>query len=847
MARRSKKSFLLIIIQLILFLVASLIYINFYSESKSNRNLNSAQYYENIVLDSFIKTRYWLKKVNEEHQVNDDITIIGIDDKTQEWFGKFGNATWSARIPYDANLQYLQRYFPPQLLAFDIMFKSDSGVFQSEHDLRNISADPEKLKVLIKQLKVYSEELDRIKPKTMLEMSSLIAEQGEYLMAFALGNLQSPPPSEVKLPEVPVISAYNLEEQEAYYNFPVSKFQSEDYYTWSFEELYGDDPEYPDEELGTALPYLQENAVDIKKVFDVPEDYTFLPKASLISPNFIDMVDLAFINVRRDEDGIVRRAPLVLGTKYKSLKDKKLNEIFLPSMALKVCMTSLGLSNENVEVYFGKYVQLKSDKVDIRIPIDSHGRMRLNFDSNAFDFNYVSFKDINEFGMALSTKGEKAFKGNFKNKLQQLRESLNGKICLVGLTATGNSDSGPTSLSPNTSYVYAHATAINSILNQSFLIPASDKRTLLVLFFAFVLVSIFGTQIRLRYFAISIVFVLGIILSYCFFSMYFSINYYPTLYLITTVLVSSSIILLVRYFTEEKEKALIRKMFSTMVSEDVLTYMDENPESFSLSGQRAHATMMFSDVAGFTSISEGLSPEKLVLLLNKYLNPMTEIIMGHNGYIDKYEGDAIMAEWGVPYPNEKHATLACYSCLDQLAKLDEIREELFTEFGYEIYIRLGVNSGFVSAGNMGSTDRFSYTVMGDAVNLAARLEPTNKIYGTDVMIGETTYDLAKEDIDARLLDKVVVVGKKEAIRVYELLARKGELSDSKKKFVLHYEKGLQLHEERLWDEAIEEFEAALKIEPEDTASQVMIGRNKEYKQNPPGESWQGEYVRKSKD
>jgi len=133
------------------------------------------------------------------------------------------------------------------------------------------------------------------------------------------------------------------------------------------------------------------------------------------------------------------------------------------------------------------------------------------------------------------------------------------------------------------------------------------------------------------------------------------------------------------------------------------------------------------------------------------------------------------------------------------------------------------------------------------VNLAARLEPTNKVYGTDIMIGEKTYELAKDDIEARLLDKVVVVGKKEAIKVYELLARKGDLSEGQKKLVEHYEKGLSLHEDRKWDEAISEFEKALEIEVNDQASKVMLERVKEYKSNPPGPEWRGEYVRKSKD
>ena len=259
------------------------------------------------------------------------------------------------------------------------------------------------------------------------------------------------------------------------------------------------------------------------------------------------------------------------------------------------------------------------------------------------------------------------------------------------------------------------------------------------------------------------------------------------------------------------------------------------------------ATIMFSDVAGFTSISEGLAPEKLVQLLNKYLTPMTDIILESGGYVDKYEGDAIMAEWGVPFPNDRHATLACWAVLDQLKKLDEIREDLYEEFGYRLNVRMGVNSGEVAAGNMGSENRFSYTVMGDAVNLSARLEPTNKVYGTTAMIGEKTYELAKDDIETRLLDKVVVVGKKESIRVYELIAKKGEWTDDQKKVAAHYEKGRELHENRCWDDAIAEFNAALEVNPEDSASKVLIKRIEGYKVESPPEHWKGEYVRTSKD
>ena len=152
MSGRSQKSFLLIKLQLIIFIITSLFYIFFYSESRSDRNLNTAQYYEHIIRDSFIKVRYWLKKRNGDIQANENITIIGIDDKSQEWFGKFGNATWSTRIPYDANLRYLQKYFPPKCLSFDIIFRSDTGVFQNAHGLNDISSDPEKLKKIIRYL-----------------------------------------------------------------------------------------------------------------------------------------------------------------------------------------------------------------------------------------------------------------------------------------------------------------------------------------------------------------------------------------------------------------------------------------------------------------------------------------------------------------------------------------------------------------------------------------------------------------------------------------------------------------------------------------------------------------------
>ena len=257
--------------------------------------------------------------------------------------------------------------------------------------------------------------------------------------------------------------------------------------------------------------------------------------------------------------------------------------------------------------------------------------------------------------------------------------------------------------------------------------------------------------------------------------------------------------------------------------------------------------MMFSDVAGFTSISEDLSAEKLVLLLNEYLTPMTEIILNHRGYVDKYEGDAIMAEWGVPYANERHASLACFAALDQQKKLAEIRDDLEQRYGHRLTVRMGINSGRVSAGNMGSERQMQYTVMGDAVNQAARFEPACKDYGINIMMGESTYELAKDDIEGRLLDKIIVKGKTVAIKIYELVARKGELDEKDLEALRLYEEALKIHWDRKFDEALQKLDAVLEILPQDGPALALKTRIDAYLENPPPEDWSGEYIRTSKD
>jgi adenylate cyclase len=277
----------------------------------------------------------------------------------------------------------------------------------------------------------------------------------------------------------------------------------------------------------------------------------------------------------------------------------------------------------------------------------------------------------------------------------------------------------------------------------------------------------------------------------------------------------------------------------------VLRYLEENPGSFSLSGTRTEATMFFSDVAGFTSISESITPEQLAELLNRYLSPMTQIIMDHEGYVDKYEGDAIMAEWGVPFPMSDHASQACRAALEQMKKLEELRPVLKEEYGHELHVRMGINTGSVTAGNMGSESRFQYTVMGDAVNQASRYEGANKGYGTCIMIGESTRHAIGSEFEVRLLDLLVVKGKTHPIKVYELMGLAGEVSESRCKVRELYEQALNLHWDRRFDAAIELLEQAQEILPDEASRRMQI-RIEGYLENPPPEDWKGEFVNLTK-
>ena len=225
---------------------------------------------------------------------------------------------------------------------------------------------------------------------------------------------------------------------------------------------------------------------------------------------------------------------------------------------------------------------------------------------------------------------------------------------------------------------------------------------------------------------------------------------------------------------------------------------------------------------------------------------MTDIILGYQGTIDKFEGDAIIAFFGAPTILPDHATKACKACIDMQKRLIELRTKWLAEKRPALKMRIGMNTGSAVVGNMGSRNKMDYTMMGDTVNTAARLEGVNKVYGTYTMISNATYALAGNDIFVRELDSVTVVGKEAPLRLYELLGYSGEIDDVQRSVVEWYAKGLAAYRNRDWDEAISQFSAALSANPYDGPSQTMLGRCRNFEGNPPGEDWNGAFMMETK-
>lgn len=337
--------------------------------------------------------------------------------------------------------------------------------------------------------------------------------------------------------------------------------------------------------------------------------------------------------------------------------------------------------------------------------------------------------------------------------------------------------------------------------------------------------------------AIIVVYMAGSSMVYIYQGLVLSMSYVLLAAILSIIVINARF-----YLAEMGQKALIKDAFGQYLSPKVVADLVKDPGKLALGGEEREMTAYFSDIAAFSSFSENMTPTELVEVLNDYLTEMCNIIISTEGTVDKFEGDAIIAFWGAPAVQEAHAKLACFASIDMNQALVPLRVRWAEAGRPAINVRMGLNTGPMVVGNMGSAQRMNYTIMGDTVNLASRLEGANKAFGSDLMISEATYLQAKDFIDVRELDTIQVVGKKEPVKVYNLLDRKGETKGLRADLVTQYEKGMHFYKERDYTAAKAAFKLALAISETDGPSKTYVARCDEYLRNPPPENWDGVFV-----
>jgi len=299
------------------------------------------------------------------------------------------------------------------------------------------------------------------------------------------------------------------------------------------------------------------------------------------------------------------------------------------------------------------------------------------------------------------------------------------------------------------------------------------------------------------------------------------------------------------FFVESRGKRQLAGLFGQYVPPELVDEMSDDPDRYTLEAESRQLTVLFSDVRGFTTISEGLEPRELSELMNQFLTPLTQVIHQHRGTIDKYMGDAIMAFWGAPLPDVDHARHALTAALEMTAKLDAMQPEFRSRGWPEIRIGVGLNTGPMSVGNMGSEFRMAYTVLGDAVNLGSRLEGLTRQYGVDVIVSEATKDQVPEYV-YRELDRVRVKGKDKPVAIFEPVGLRGELDKVTKDELAIYEQALKLYRSQNWDMAELQFVNLQHMASSRALYKIYAERITLFRKQPPGDDWDGVFTFKTK-
>ncbi|HPF99261.1 MAG TPA: adenylate/guanylate cyclase domain-containing protein [Kiritimatiellia bacterium] len=515
---------------------------------------------------------------------------------------------------------------------------------------------------------------------------------------------------------------------------------------------------------------------------------------------------LGNVSDQPDEDGVFRRAAMF----------RVFDGTAVPSLGLAAWFAAADGEAAKVRIEKG-WLWIG----DTKVPIDDAGRAILHFVGKSGTHETFTAASVIQSELQLQsgeapTVDPKVFKDAY---------------VLFGFSAPGLMDLRPTPVSKVYPGVEIHATMLDNLLTRLFL---RDTPVVVVILATLLLSMLGGIAVTLSRKAWQSVVWFAVFLpvpAALGFFLYGRGYWWPVVVDELAVAVALVGAVVVNYATEGRQKAFIKNAFKFYVGPEVIEQMISDPSRLKLGGEKRELTLFFSDIEKFSSFSERLDPETLTGLLNDYLSEMGDVIKQEGGYLDKYIGDAIVAFWNAPLPQADHAARACRAAIRCQRRLDEKRPEFEARTGAVVKTRIGLNTGEVTVGNMGSRDRFNYTVLGDAANLASRLEGANKAFGTYLMISESTWKQAAGEVIGRELGQLRVVGRKSAVRVYQVMGLRGEPLPA---VVEPFERGLALCYAGKWAEALAVFETL----PDDAASRTYAGRCRALVKDPEG-TWDG--------
>lgn len=523
-----------------------------------------------------------------------------------------------------------------------------------------------------------------------------------------------------------------------------------------------------------------------------------------------------FINIFGDEDGIIRSVPLLI----------RYGDGLYPSLALEAVRLYLLGNVKLITAYYGKNLRLEGVNIENHlIPTDSKARVIIPFQGKSFTFPYISATDLLHKNVP--------------------PDALLGKIVFIGTSATGLGDLQATSISTAFPGVEIQATIADGILNNTFSYrPAWSQGAEIFLTIVLGIFMAWGFPYLGPRSLTGCIILIPALLIYANTWLWDKTGLIISIFIpIVLTVVLAFVNMIYGYLFETRRREHLKEMFGQYVPEKHIDEMlTTSSGSYGMYGEDRDMSVLFADIRNFTTISEGLSATQLKEVLNDFFTPMTEIIFKYSGTIDKYVGDLIMAFWGAPLKDKRHAQHAISAALDMQQKVKELQPILSQKHNLpEIRIGIGINSGTMSVGDMGSKFRRNYTVLGDAVNLGSRVEGLNKYYGTKIIVTEFTKKQIK-NVVFRQLDRVRVRGKQKGINLFEVICRKSDATDAIEQEVELSTLALNYYFNKEWQKAKDSFSQLHTIYPDVKLYEIYLGRIAEFEKTPPPENWDGVFT-----